>query len=93
MVPIVMWPGSADDDDSRFNVNIGLWSQDVLTSLAQESQENLRELRRARESPREPDFTLHCRCTKSHECVKLCNGADVVMLRMAKFHGAKGHVH
>ena len=48
---IGLWPQSADDDDTCLNVNIVLWPQDVLTSLAQESPG---EPRRAQENPGEP---------------------------------------
>ena len=44
-----MWPSYADDDDTCFNVSIGLWPQNVLTSTAQESTGRHR---RAQERPR-----------------------------------------
>ena len=37
VVSIVLWPQSANDDDTCSNVNVGLRPQDVLASLAQES--------------------------------------------------------
>ena len=77
MFSIVMWPGSADDEYMCLNVNIGLWPQDVLASVAQESQEELREPKSAQERRREPKRAIFYGASslyKSHECV---NGALV----------------
>ena len=79
VVSIVLWPQSADDDDTCFNVHVGLWPKDVLTSVPQESQKSPEQPTRRQDSPVEQRGAQESHIYSRHRSV-MC-----VMVRMANF--------
>ena len=109
MVSIVLWSQSANDDDTCLNVDVGLWPQDVFTTLAQESQKEPKSAQESSGAPKSaqgPRASKRVQGSQSLRCEWQCiRGADghshylqceiamCALVRIVMFRGADGQMH